>query len=192
MALSAGSRLGPYEILAPLGAGGMGEVYRGRDTKLGRDVALKVLLDFFAKDPERLARFAREAKVLAALNHSNIAAICGLEDGGDVRALVMELVARPTIGRLAFRPPASCGSCRSSGIESPFRFSSDRSEQRLAGFRPTVDGSPIPRTNRADPRCTSRPFPVPAESGASRPLEGPVPPGGATAGRCTTWRRMAS
>jgi eukaryotic-like serine/threonine-protein kinase len=88
MPLSAGTRLGPYEILAPIGAGGMGEVYKARDTKLDRDVAIKVLPASFAQDPERLARFKREAKVLASLNHPNIAQIYGIED----RALVMELV----------------------------------------------------------------------------------------------------
>src|SRR4029077_10989584 len=88
MPLSAGTRLGSYEIVAPLGAGGMGEVYRARDTKLDRDVAIKVLPSALAQDPERLARFEREAKVLAALNHPNIAQIYGVED----RAIVMELV----------------------------------------------------------------------------------------------------
>jgi serine/threonine protein kinase len=88
MPLPAGTRLGPYEILAPIGAGGMGEVYRAKDTKLKRDVALKVLPDSFANDPERMVRFQREAEVLALLNHPNIAAIYGVED----RALVMELV----------------------------------------------------------------------------------------------------
>ena len=92
MALSTGTRLGPYEILGALGAGGMGEVYRARDTKLNRDVALKILPDAFANDPDRLARFTREAQTLAALNHPNIAAIYGLEESGGVRALVMELV----------------------------------------------------------------------------------------------------
>jgi Tol biopolymer transport system component len=98
MPLVAGTRLGPYEIIAPLGAGGMGEVYRARDTKLGRDVALKVLPDALARDQERLARFEREAKVLASLNHPNIAQIYGVEDSGDVRALVMELVPGATLG----------------------------------------------------------------------------------------------
>ncbi len=92
MPLSATDRLGPYEILAPLGAGGMGEVYRARDTKLDREVAIKVLPAALAQDPERLARFEREAKVLAALNHPNIAQIYGIEDSGGMRALVMELV----------------------------------------------------------------------------------------------------
>src|SRR5271168_2051551 len=88
MALTAGTRLGPYEILAPIGAGGMGEVYRAKDTKLKREVALKVLPDSFASDPERMARFQREAEVLASLNHPNIAQIYGVEE----RALVIELV----------------------------------------------------------------------------------------------------
>ena len=93
MSLSVGTRLGPYEILAPIGAGGMGEVYRARDTKLDRDVAIKVLPAALAQDPERLARFEREAKVLASLNHPNIAQIYGIED----RALVMELVDGQTL-----------------------------------------------------------------------------------------------
>ena len=92
MALTAGTRLGPYEITAPLGAGGMGEVYRATDTKLGRQVALKVLSAALAADAQYIARFQREAQVLASLNHPNIAAIYGLEDSGGVRALVMELV----------------------------------------------------------------------------------------------------
>src|ERR1700747_1997135 len=92
MSLSAGTRLGPYEILSALGVGGMGEVYRARDTRLDREVAIKVLPDPFAADVERLARFQREAKTLASLNHPNIAHIHGLEESGGVRALVMELV----------------------------------------------------------------------------------------------------
>src|SRR5271169_5445851 len=87
--MTPGDKLGPYEILAPLGAGGMGEVYRAKDTKLDREVAIKVLPAALAQDPERLARFKREAKVLASLNHPNIAQIYGVED----RALIMELVA---------------------------------------------------------------------------------------------------
>src|ERR1700685_4085852 len=88
MSLVVGEKLGPYEILAPIGAGGMGEVYRARDNKLKREVALKVLPNSFAGDPERMARFQREAEVLASLNHPNIAQIYGVEE----RALVMELV----------------------------------------------------------------------------------------------------
>jgi serine/threonine protein kinase/Tol biopolymer transport system component len=97
MALTSGSRVGPYEILAAIGAGGMGEVYRARDAKLGRDVAIKVLPEAFARDAERMARFQREAKVLASLNHPNIASIYGLEDSGTTHALVMELVEGPTL-----------------------------------------------------------------------------------------------
>src|SRR6516225_10938867 len=97
MGLSAGDRLGVYEIGSPLGAGGMGEVCRARDTKLGRDVALKVLPDSLAHDPERLARFEREAHLLAALNHPSIAHVYGIEDTTGVRALVMELVEGPTL-----------------------------------------------------------------------------------------------
>src|ERR1700683_5872618 len=97
MALASGSYLGSYAVLSPLGAGGMGEVYRARDSKLGRDVALKVLPEAFARDVERMARFQREAKVLASLNHPNIASIHGLEDSGPTHALVMELVEGPTL-----------------------------------------------------------------------------------------------
>ena len=92
MSLALGTRLGPYEITGQVGAGGMGEVFRARDTKLNRDVAIKVLPDSFASDSERLARFNREAQTLAALNHPHIAQIYGLEESAGVRALVMELV----------------------------------------------------------------------------------------------------
>ena len=92
MGLTAGTRLGSYEVLSPIGAGGMGEVYRARDTKLNRDVALKILPELFTSDPDRLARFQREAQVLASLNHPNIGHIYGFEDSGATHALVMELV----------------------------------------------------------------------------------------------------
>jgi eukaryotic-like serine/threonine-protein kinase len=95
--LSTGDRLGSFEILNAIGAGGMGEVYRAGDVKLGRDVALKVLPEAFARDDERMARFQREAKVLASLNHHNIATVHGLEDSGSIHALVMELVEGPTL-----------------------------------------------------------------------------------------------
>src|ERR1700736_2224606 len=97
MPLSNGTRFGPYEILAPLGAGGMGEVYRAHDLKLGRAVALKVLSPALSGDPDYMARFTREAQVLASLNHPNIAAIHGLEESHGVRALVMELVEGRTL-----------------------------------------------------------------------------------------------
>src|SRR5215203_4230075 len=92
MSLPTGTRVGPYEIIAALGAGGMGEVYRARDTKLNRDVAVKVLLASVASDPDRLARFSREAQVLASLNHPNIAHIHGVEETNGVTALILELV----------------------------------------------------------------------------------------------------
>jgi eukaryotic-like serine/threonine-protein kinase len=105
MALQAGIRVGPYKIIALLGAGGMGEVYRARDTKLDRDIALKILPDVFAADPERLARFEREAKTLASLNHPHIAHIYGVEDTGGSRALVMEFVDGEDLAqRIARRP----------------------------------------------------------------------------------------
>src|SRR5881409_97173 len=97
MTLPAGTKLGPYEIAAPLDAGGMCEVYRARDTRLGRDVALKVLPEVFARDAERMARFEREAQVLASLNHPNIAVLYGVEESDGVRALVMELVEGETL-----------------------------------------------------------------------------------------------
>jgi eukaryotic-like serine/threonine-protein kinase len=107
MALALGTRLGPYEISTQIGAGGMGEVYRAMDINLGRDVAIKVLPDAFAHDPERLARFEREAKTLASLNHPNIAIIHGLEKAESVLALVMELVHGPTLAdRVAQGPIA--------------------------------------------------------------------------------------
>src|SRR5262245_58630751 len=97
MALTPGTRLGPYEIQSLLGAGGMGEVYRARDSKLCRNVALKVIPQQFAEDGQRMARFQREAKLLACLNHPNIASIYGLEESGDRSALVLELVEGPTL-----------------------------------------------------------------------------------------------
>ena len=97
MALQPGTRLGPYEIAAQIGVGGIGEVYRATDTKLKREVAVKVLPSALAADPERLARFQREAEVLASLNHPNIAQIHGLEDADGIKALVMELVEGPTL-----------------------------------------------------------------------------------------------
>ena len=97
MALASGTRLGPYEVTAQIGVGGMGEVYRATDTTLNRQVAIKVLPESLAADAERIARFEREAKTLAALNHPNIAAIYGFEKSSGVHALVMELVEGPTL-----------------------------------------------------------------------------------------------
>ena len=97
MPLQPGTTLGPYTVTAKIGEGGMGEVYQARDTKLDRDVALKVLPEAFTSDPDRLARFEREAKVLASLNHPNIGSIYGLEEAAGVKALVLELVEGPTL-----------------------------------------------------------------------------------------------
>ncbi|MGH9727226.1 MAG: protein kinase domain-containing protein [Candidatus Acidiferrales bacterium] len=109
MPLSSGIKLGTYEIVAPIGAGGMGEVYRARDTRLGRDVALKVLPEAFAADPERMVRFRREAQVLASLNHPNIATIYGFEDSGSTHALVMELVEGLTAAERISGGPGAVG-----------------------------------------------------------------------------------
>lgn len=105
MSLAFGSRLGPYEILSLLGSGGMGEVYRAHDTKLGRDVALKILPDAFTHDPLRIARFRREAQVLASLNHPHIGAIYGLDEANGHHFLVLELVDDNNLAtRIARRP----------------------------------------------------------------------------------------
>src|SRR6202171_2232426 len=97
MSVNAGTRLGSYEVVSQIGAGGMGEVYRAHDTKLGRDVAIKILPANFVNDSERLSRFQREARMLAALNHANIATIYGLEQFDGVTCLVMELVSGETL-----------------------------------------------------------------------------------------------
>jgi hypothetical protein len=133
MALTSGTHFGPYEILAPLGAGGMGEVYRARDTKLERDVAIKVLPAAVAQDPERLARFEREAKVLASLNHPNIAQIYGVEDSGDTRALVMELVAGSTLS--VPQPLGTALNYAKQIAEALEAFSDRRNEDQLPGRR---------------------------------------------------------
>ncbi len=121
--LTAGTTLGPYKIVGPLGAGGMGEVYRARDTKLERDVAVKILPEEVAADGERMSRFEREAHLLAALNHPNVAAIYGMEESGPRRALVMELVEGPTLaerigrGRLPIEEALSIAGQIAEGLE---------------------------------------------------------------------------
>ncbi len=103
MAIASGTKLSSYEVISQIGAGGMGEVYQARDSKLGRDVAIKVLPEAVAYDAERLSRFQREAKMLAALNHPNIATIYGLEQSGGTSYLVMELVPGETLQELIQR-----------------------------------------------------------------------------------------
>ncbi len=117
MTLAPGTRLGSYEILSLLGAGGMGEVYRATDHKLGREVAIKVLAPAFARDPERLARFEREARVLASLNHPNIAAIYGFERADDVPFLVLEYVPGQTLAQLIAGGPQELGTSRQICLE---------------------------------------------------------------------------
>jgi len=107
MALANGARVGIYEVTAKIGEGGMGEVYQARDTTLDRDVALKVLPETFTTDPDRLARFQREAKVLASLNHPNIGAIHGLETSENAQALVLELIEGPTLAERIAKGPIS-------------------------------------------------------------------------------------
>jgi len=107
MALAPGTKLGQYEVGSLLGIGGMGEVYRARDTKLNREVALKIVPEAFACNAERMGRFDREARLLASLNHPNIASIFGLEDSSGTRALVMELVPGPTLAERIAEGPIS-------------------------------------------------------------------------------------
>ena len=107
MSISPGSRIGPYDVTAPLGEGGMGVVFRGRDSRLQRDVALKLLPDNFASDPDRLSRFQREAQVLASLNHANIAQIYGLEQVNGSTCIVMELVEGQTLAERLKSGPLS-------------------------------------------------------------------------------------
>src|SRR4026208_2354990 len=116
MPLSAGTRLGTFEILSALGAGGMGEVYRARDTKLDRAGAIKILPEAFAADTKRIARFQREAKTLASLNHPNIAHIHGLEESSGVRALVMELVEGDDLSQRIARGAMPVGEAREGAV----------------------------------------------------------------------------
>jgi serine/threonine protein kinase len=141
MTIAEGTRLGPYEILSALGAGGMGEVYRARDTKLDRDVAIKILPELFAADPERIARFEREAKTLASLNHPHIGGIYGVEDANGVRALVLELV----------RDRRSPIGSRRGRFLSMRRYQS-RGRSRRRSKRPTSKGS---STAISSPRTSS-------------------------------------
>ena len=143
MALAPGTKLAEYEILALIGAGGMGEVYKAHDTKLGRDVAIKVLPDLFAEDPERLARFEREAKLLASLNHDNIATLYGLGELDSIRFLAMELVEGETLAERLDRGTTEFG------MGTPLTYGSNSRkitipQQPQMGIATTVTCAPRP------------------------------------------------
>ena len=150
--ISVGSRLGPYQIISALGAGGMGVVYRAHDSRLGRDVAIKVLPESVVHDPDRLARFEREARVLAALNHSLIAHVYGFEQIGDTRAIVMELVEGSTLeGRIAQGPiptPEALGIARqlAEALETAHELGIIHRDLKPANIKLKVRGAPPPRT----------------------------------------------
>ena len=143
MALTSGTKLGSYEILGPLGAGGMGEVYRARDTRLGREVAIKILPEAFAQDEERLARFEREAQLLAALNHPHIAGLHGLEEINGQRFLVMELVAGVTLAsrtRIAVRDALELARQIAEGLEAAHGKGIIHRDLKPANIRVTPEG----------------------------------------------------
>ena len=162
MSLAQGEQVGHYKILTMIGKGGMGEVYRARDTKLGRDVAIKVLPTALVADPERLARFEREARVLAALNHPNIAAIYGLED----HAIVMELVDGPTLAERISAGPIPLEECLNiaaqiaDALETAHEKGIVHRDLKPANVKAPLDGpvkvldlglaTAIPRTGRED------------------------------------------
>jgi len=146
VALTPGTKLGPYEIVAPLGAGGMGEVYRARDTKLGRDVALKLLPSLFTANADRVARFQREARLLASLNHPHIGAIYGFEDAGDVPALVLELVEGETLedrlrrGRLPLSEALTSGQQIADALDAAHRAGIIHRDLKPSNIKITPDG----------------------------------------------------
>jgi serine/threonine protein kinase len=154
MAMASGTRVGPYEITAQIGAGGMGEVYRARDTRLNRDVALKILPEAFAADPDRVARFTREAQLLASLNHPNIAAIYGFEEQSDVasgfsrtvQALVLELVEGPTLaeriagGRIPVDEALAIARQIADALEAAYEHGIVHRDLKPANIKVTPDG----------------------------------------------------
>ena len=154
LSLLPGSRLGPYEIVSPLGAGGMGEVYRARDARLKRDVAVKVLPADVAGNPERLGRFERESHMLASLNHPHIAAIYGVEESGGTPALVMELVEGESLAEKIARGPLPVDDATPLGID--WRRSAARSPRRrefdTCQGRSKIDPS-APARARGRDRC---------------------------------------
>jgi len=168
MPLNTGARLGPYTILAPLGAGGMGEVYRAHDTRLNRDVALKVLPEIFARDPERMARFTREAQILASLNHPNIAQLYGLEESEGLRALVMEYVPGDTLhGPLPVED----------AVNSPARLPTPSNTPTTAPSSTATSSPPTSRSPRkARSRSSTSAWPKPSTTTPPPPPSRPTPP----------------
>jgi hypothetical protein len=167
LALNPGTRLGPFEILSAIGAGGMGEVYRARDTTLGRQVAIKVLPEAFAQDAERLARFEREAQTLASLNYSHIAQIHGLERSSGVQALVMELVAGQDLSQRIAHGPIP--------LEEALPIAHQIAEALEAAHEQGI---------------YVRPFPAVAGGRWQSPPRAAGGPSGHVTGRnCSTWRR---
>ena len=166
-----GTTLGPYQVLAKLGEGGMGEVYRARDTRLKRDVAIKVLPEGFATDPDRLARFHREAEVLASLNHPNIAAVYGLEKADAITAIVLELVEGDT---LADRLVCSAEATHST-LECDHRFSAacQFSTTMIGGGAVASACGVVMRRNRlpSRERCRTAPCHRHAIRGSRPPLD---------------------
>ena len=143
--IAPGTRLGPYEVSAQIGEGGMGVVYRATDSRLGREVAVKILPETFAHDPERMARFEREAKTLASLNHPNIAQVYGFEKWNDTYALVMELVGDQCVVReRSSGPAAASSSIAAKWVTACLPFRSPRHRRCVLEIRRScsADGSP--------------------------------------------------
>ena len=178
MPLTVGSRLGHYDVTALIGEGGMGQVYQATDTKLKRQVALKILPEAFSADPERLARFQREAEVLASLNHPNIAAIHSLEEADDTRALVLELVEGPTLADRIKRGPI------------PLDEGHCQVDERSAKLRPD-GGLPSSFISRHTSPPPIRRRPAFAASGDAPPAADVGPPGRDSAPRRGPTRSVA-
>src|SRR2546427_11590404 len=146
MSITPGTRIGPYHVQSPIGDGGMGIVFRAHDTKLQRDVALKLLPDHFADDPDRLARFQREAQLLASLNHPNIAQIYGLEESANTRCIVMELVEGQTLAERLKRGPIPIDEALAiakqiaEGLEAAHERGIVHRDLKPANIKLTVDG----------------------------------------------------
>jgi aminoglycoside phosphotransferase (APT) family kinase protein len=189
MILTAGIRFGPYEILAPLGSGGMGEVYKARDARLDRTVAIKVLPSHVANDPELKQRFAREAKTLAALSHPHICPVfdVGQQDGIDF--LVMEYLEGQTLAERLEKGALPLDQ----GLQYAIQMADALGlKSAAANFLPTAGGWPISRTNRAGSRFTCSRFQAQAASGRCRPPAAQTRDGGRTGRSYFSSRRTRS